>query len=159
MTQFTHLDEKGKAKMVDVTEKKPTRRVARARGCVIMKNKTLHRIMEEGGIEKGDVLNTARIAGIQAAKLTSQLIPLCHPLSLTHVEINFTPDPCLPGILIDAEVKLVGVTGAEMEALTAVSVSALTIYDMCKAIDKDMVISEIKLMEKTGGKSGTYKRK
>lgn len=159
MEKFTHLDEKGRAKMVDVTEKKPTRRIARARGCIIMKNTTLRKITEEGGIEKGDVLNTARIAGIQSAKMTSQLIPLCHPLNLTNVEINFTPDPCLPGILIDAEVKLVGVTGAEMEALTAVSISALTIYDMCKAIDKDMVISEIKLMEKIGGKSGTYKRK
>lgn len=159
MEKFTHLDEKGKAKMVDVTRKKPTRRVARARGCVIMKNETLQRILERGGIEKGEVLNTARIAGIQAAKFTSHLIPLCHPLNLTNVEINFTSDPCLPGILIDAEVKLVGVTGAEMEALTAVSISALTIYDMCKAVDKDMVISEIKLMEKRGGKSGTYKRK
>lgn len=158
MKKFTHLDAAGKARMVDVTSKKPTRREARVNGVVHMKRSTLDAIIK-GGVEKGDVLGVARIAAIGAAKLTSTLIPLCHPLNLTDVEVKFTPDPDMPGIVIDVIVKLVGVTGAEMEAMTAAAVAGLTIYDMCKAIDREMIIGDIRLMRKSGGKSGTYKRR
>ena len=158
MRKFTHLDEKGRAKMVDVTDKRPTKRFAKARGKVKMRPETLSMILS-GSIEKGDVLGVARVAGIMAAKEVPRLVPLCHPLNLTDIEISFSPDKADTGVVIDATTKLVGVTGAEMEALTAVAVTALTIYDMCKAVDKEMIISDIHLISKKGGKSGSYKRK
>ena len=157
MEKFTHFDEEGKSRMVDVTDKIPTVRVAKASGRVIMKPSTLKRILDKE-ITKGNVFEVARIAGIMAAKKTGGLIPLCHPLGLTAVEIDFTPDAEKGEVVVDAMAKLTGLTGVEMEALTAVSVSCLTIYDMCKAVDKAMVISDVRLMEKTGGKSGTYRR-
>jgi cyclic pyranopterin phosphate synthase len=155
MSQFTHLDEQGRAQMVDVTEKSVTSRIAKASGKVLMKPDTLSMIVE-GRHKKGDVLAVARIAGIQAAKKTSDLIPLCHPLMLTKVKVEFTALAEGNGILIESECRLSGQTGVEMEALTAVSVAALTLYDMCKAVDKGMVITEIELMEKRGGKSGDW---
>jgi cyclic pyranopterin phosphate synthase len=157
MARFTHLDKKGRARMVDVSGKKPTLREARARGTVRMKRSTLDRIIE-GDIEKGDVLGVARIAAIQAVKLTPTLIPLCHPLNIGDVEVSFKPELRPPGIIVDVTVRLVGVTGAEMEAMTAVAVAGLTIYDMCKAVDREMTIGEIKLMKKSGGKSGIFRR-
>ena len=158
MTKFTHLDDKGRARMVDVSSKKATLREAYARGQVRMNPETLEAIIE-GGLEKGDVLGVARIAAIQAAKLTPTLIPLCHPLNLANVKVDFKPDKKLPGIIIEVKVKLSGTTGVEMEAMTAAAVAGLTIYDMCKAIDREMTIGEIKLIKKSGGKSGTFKRK
>ncbi len=157
MTEFTHLDEKGRARMVDVTEKDITLRQATARGAVIMRPATFRQILA-GGIEKGDVLGVARIAGIMGAKQTAELIPMCHPLNITNVEINFQPIEADHCIEIEAQVRLQGKTGVEMEALTAVAVAALTIYDMCKAIDREMVISDIRLIEKQGGKSGHFVR-
>lgn len=154
---FTHLDEAGKAKMVDITDKSDTHRTAVAEGKVYMKESTLDMI-EANEISKGDVLALARIAGIMSAKRTAELIPLCHTILLTKVSIDFTSfRDDKAGILITAEVTSTGKTGVEMEALTAVSVSALTIYDMCKAVDRGMIISEIRLLEKQGGKSGTWK--
>ena len=144
--------------MVDVTEKDKTVRVAKACGIVKMKIDTLRQI-EEGSLAKGNVLTTAKIAGILAAKKTGDLIPLCHPLSLTGVDVDFEPDRKSAKVLITAEVRTVGPTGVEMEALTAVAAAALTIYDMCKAVDKEMVIGDIMLLEKRGGKSGTFIRK
>ena len=143
--------------MVDVTDKQPTARAAVAGGVVIMKPETLKLI---GGqkVKKGNVLETARIAGIMAAKKTSELIPMCHPLSLTHVQVDFVPDETNHRIDIEASVRTIDQTGVEMEALTAVSAAALTIYDMCKSYDREMTISRIRLLEKSGGKSGTYKR-
>lgn len=158
MDTLTHINEEGRAKMVDVSEKEDTRRVAVARGEVRMKAETLQRIAA-GGIAKGDVLAVAQVAGILAAKGTSSLIPMCHPLFLTSVDISFELDHMENIVNIMATVSTTGKTGVEMEALTAVSVAALTVYDMCKAIDKDMVIGNIRLMEKTGGKSGHYLRK
>jgi cyclic pyranopterin phosphate synthase len=155
MSQFTHLDEHGHAQMVDVTEKSVTSRVAKASGKVLMNPETLTMIVE-GRHKKGDVLAVARIAGIQAAKKTSDLIPLCHPLMLTKVKVELNALPEGDGVLIESECRLSGQTGVEMEALTAVSVAALTLYDMCKAVDKGMVISEIGLLEKRGGKSGDW---
>lgn len=157
MTHFTHLNEKGEAQMVDVTEKVSSFRVAIASGYVSMQAETLDLIVN-GEHKKGDVLAAARIAGIQAAKKTADLIPLCHPLLLTSIKVELIPqqDPCQ--LNIQAICKLTGQTGVEMEALTAVSVAALTIYDMCKAMDKGMVISSIQLEEKRGGKSGTWLR-
>jgi cyclic pyranopterin phosphate synthase len=155
MSQFTHLDEQGRAQMVDVTEKSVTSRIAKASGKVLMKPDTLSMIVE-GRHKKGDVLAVARIAGIQAAKKTSDLIPLCHPLMLTKVKVELTALAEGNGILIESECRLSGQTGVEMEALTAVSVAALTLYDMCKAVDKGMVITDIELMEKRGGKSGDW---
>jgi len=155
MKAFTHLDEKGRARMVDVTEKDDTLRQATARGTVRMNPEAFQRIMT-GGIEKGDVLGVARIAGIMGAKRTAELIPMCHPLNITNVEINFKPIEDQHRIEIEAQVKLQGKTGAEMEALTAVAIAALTIYDMCKAVDREMVISDIQLVEKRGGKSGHF---
>ena len=143
--------------MVDVTDKQPTVRVALAGGSVIMKPETLNLIGDQK-VKKGNVLETARIAGIMAAKKTSGLIPMCHPLSLTHVQIDFKPDETNHCIAIEASVRTIDQTGVEMEALTAVSVAALTIYDMCKSYDREMTISSIRLLEKSGGKSGTYKR-
>ncbi|TQV84459.1 cyclic pyranopterin monophosphate synthase MoaC [Aliikangiella coralliicola] len=157
MTHFTHLNEKGEAQMVDVTEKGHSSRVAIASGYVEMQPETL-RMITHGEHKKGDVLAVARIAGIQAAKKTSELIPLCHPLMLTSVNVELEADGQNNAIRISATCKLSGQTGVEMEALTAVSVAALTIYDMCKAVDKNMVISAIQLEQKTGGKSGDWRR-
>lgn len=153
---LTHFDEAGRARMVDVTEKAESMRVATARGKVEMQPETLERI-RQGQIAKGDVLAVAQVAGIMAAKQTSNLIPMCHPLAITGAKLKFEIIP--PNTIeIEGIVKVTGKTGVEMEALTAVSVAALTIYDMCKAIDKTMVIGEIRLMEKTGGKSGHFVR-
>jgi cyclic pyranopterin phosphate synthase len=157
MKSFTHLDEKGRARMVDVTEKEITLRQATARGAIVMQPATLQRIIA-GGIEKGDVLGVARIAGIMGAKQTAELIPMCHPLNITNVAIDFKPIEEQHCIEIEARVRLQGRTGVEMEALTAVAVAALTIYDMCKAVDREMVISDIRLVEKQGGKSGHFVR-
>ena len=152
---FTHLDPLGRARMVDVTPKEPTHRRAIARGRVTMTTETASAVAR-GAISKGDVLSVARVAGIQAAKRTSDLIPLCHPLLIGAVTVNFEIGES--HIDIEASVETVGRTGVEMEALTACSVAALTIYDMCKSLDKSMVIDSIALWEKTGGKSGTYHR-
>lgn len=157
MKKLTHLDTHGNAQMVDVGAKAVSQRVARASGQVRMAPATLQ-LIAAGGHKKGDVLAVARIAGIQAAKSCSQLIPLCHPLMLTSVEIDLQLDQARQLVLITAQCKVQGQTGVEMEALTAVSVAALTIYDMCKAVDKDMVIEAICLQEKAGGKSGHYQR-
>jgi len=158
MKKLTHLDEEGKAKMVDVTEKALTRREAVARGSVYMKPATL-RLIKDKKVPKGDVFSVARVAGIMAAKKTGELIPMCHPLNITSVEIEFNLDSKRKKVDIESHIKIVGRTGVEMEALSAVTAAALTIYDMCKAVDKEMVISEIMLMEKRGGRSGVYKRK
>jgi cyclic pyranopterin phosphate synthase len=157
MSKFTHIDDKGRVRMVDVTDKQPTVRMAVAGGVVIMKPETL-KLIGDQKVKKGNVLETARIAGIMAAKKTSELIPMCHPLSLTHVQIDFEPDETTNCIRIEASVRTIDQTGVEMEALTAVSTGALTIYDMCKSYDREMTISSIRLLEKSGGKSGTYKR-
>ncbi len=158
MIKLTHIGPSGRGRMVDVSEKKDTKRVAVARGKVLLNRETLL-LIKEGGIGKGDVLGVAQTAGIMAAKQTGQLIPMCHPLFLTGVDIDFTISEEEGAVGIEARVSTLGKTGVEMEALTAVSVAALTIYDMCKAVDKDMVIAEIYLQEKTGGKSGHYRRK
>lgn len=157
MKAFTHLDEKGNARMVDVTEKISTHRVAVACGSVLMKRETVRLIMDREA-PKGDVLGVARVAGIMAAKKTAELIPMCHPLSITSVRIDFEVAEEASKIYIESKVKVTGQTGVEMEALTAVSVAALTIYDMCKSVDKGMTVSDIMLLEKSGGKSGLYKR-
>jgi cyclic pyranopterin phosphate synthase len=156
-SSLTHLDTEGNARMVDVGDKATTQRVARAQARVFMASDTLA-LIAEGGHKKGDVLSIARIAGIQAAKQCSQLIPLCHPLMLSSVAVDLTLNREAGSVNIIATCKLSGQTGVEMEALTAASVSALTIYDMCKAVDKDMVISEICLLEKSGGRRGHYQR-
>ena len=158
MPQFTHLDEKGKARMVDVSEKRTTRREAVARGKVLMKPETA-RAIEKQSLAKGDVLAVAKIAGVMAAKRTSDLIPLCHPLELTAVDVGFRTDARRGEVAIEATVRTLGRTGVEMEALTAVSAAALTIYDMCKAVDRAMTLSDIQLVLKRGGKSGTFRRK
>jgi len=155
--KLTHFDDEGKARMVDVSEKGATARVAVASGSISMKVDTL-RLIKQGKIEKGDVLGVARVAGIMAAKKTSELIPMCHPLSITSVAIDFAIDDKKNRVVIKSTVKVTGQTGVEMEALTATSVAALTIYDMCKAVDKQMIIGEIMLLEKSGGKSGTFRR-
>lgn len=155
--KLTHVNAKGEAHMVDVGEKQETDRIAIAHGSIKMARHTLEAI-ENGNAPKGDVLATARIAGIMGAKKTSELIPLCHPLMLTKIAVDITADHDLPGYQITATVGLNGKTGVEMEALTAVSITCLTIYDMAKALDKSMVISNICLLEKRGGKSGTWKR-
>jgi cyclic pyranopterin phosphate synthase len=153
---LTHLGPSGEAHMVDVSDKAATERVAVAEGRVVMSKATLDLVMS-GNAKKGDVLGTARIAGIMAAKRTHELIPLCHPLSLSQVSVDLTPDPALPGIAVRASVKVTGPTGVEMEALTAVSVACLTIYDMVKAAERGMRIEGVHLVEKTGGKSGPYR--
>jgi cyclic pyranopterin phosphate synthase len=150
---LTHLDADGRVRMVDVGDKAPTAREAAARGTVRM-SATARRLVQSGATKKGDALQAARLAGIMGAKRTSDLIPLCHPLSLTHVSVDITP--VRGGFAIEARAKTTGQTGVEMEALTAVAVAALTLYDMVKAVDKAMVIGEICLIEKRGGKSGTY---
>ena len=152
---LTHIDSKGEARMVDVSEKPTTERVAVAEGRVVMSKATLELIVS-GNARKGDVLGTARIAGIMAAKRTSELIPLCHPLALSKVELDITADAKLPGCTVRATVKVTGPTGVEMEALTAVSVACLTIYDMVKAVERGVRIEGIHLVEKKGGKSGHY---
>jgi len=155
MKEFTHLDKEGRAHMVDVTGKPVSLREARASGSVTMRPETFQRIMA-GAMEKGDVLGVARVAGIMGAKRTPDLIPLCHPLNITSVELTFLPVEQEYKIAIESRVRLHGKTGVEMEALVAVASAALTIYDMCKAVDRDMVISEIHLVEKQGGKSGHF---
>ena len=157
MSKLTHLDESGAANMVDVGDKAETVRIATASGCVTMQKQTLELILS-GNAAKGDVIGTARLAGIMAAKKTSDLIPLCHPLMLSKVSVEIEPDETLPGLRVSATVKLTGKTGVEMEALTAVSVACLTIYDMAKAADKGMIISNIAVDSKTGGKSGDWQR-
>ncbi|MBN8959968.1 MAG: cyclic pyranopterin monophosphate synthase MoaC [Rhizobiales bacterium] len=153
---LTHIDSKGEARMVDVSAKPATERIAVAEGSVVMSKATLDLIVK-GDAAKGDVLGTARIAGIMAAKRTSELIPLCHPLALSKVTLDITPDATLPGCRIEATVKVTGPTGVEMEALTAVSVAALTVYDMIKAVERGVRIEGIRLVEKRGGKSGHYR--
>ncbi|MDR2870916.1 MAG: cyclic pyranopterin monophosphate synthase MoaC [Deferribacteraceae bacterium] len=157
MDELTHFDEEGKSRMVDVTDKAPTSRTAWATGTVTMEKATLTKILDKE-ITKGNVFEVARLAGIMAAKRTPELIPLCHPLLLTSVELDFTPNIDTGVVTIDGRVRVSGQTGVEMEALTAVSAACLTVYDMCKAIDKRMVLGDIKLMEKTGGKSGKFVR-
>jgi len=151
--KLSHLDERGRARMVDVGSKPDTERVAVAKGEIIMRPETLA-LIQEGGIPKGDVLAVAQVAGVMAAKRVAELIPMCHPLLLTHVQVDFAPDEERNLIEIAATVKTTGKTGVEMEALTAVSVAALTIYDMCKAVDRAMRITNIRLVRKSGGKSG-----
>ncbi|EFI50159.1 cyclic pyranopterin monophosphate synthase MoaC [Afipia sp. 1NLS2] len=153
---LTHIDAKGEAHMVDVSAKDATERVAMAEGFVVMSATTL-KLIVDGNAKKGDVLGTARVAGIMAAKRTSDLIPLCHPLALSKVTLDITTDDKLPGCRVEASVKVTGPTGVEMEALTAVSVACLTIYDMIKAVERGVHIEGIRLLEKSGGKSGHYK--
>jgi cyclic pyranopterin phosphate synthase len=157
MKKLSHVNNEGQVQMVDVTAKAETTRKAKARGITKMDSKTLD-LIEKGKIAKGNVLTTAKIAGIMAAKKTGELIPLCHPLELTSIDVNLSIDPKKSQIVIEALVQTTGKTGVEMEALTAVSVAALTIYDMCKAINKKIVIGDIMLLEKSGGKSGTFIR-
>ena len=152
---LTHFNADGQAHMVDVGEKAETRRQARAAGSILMQPETLA-LIRSGSAKKGDVLGIARIAGIMAAKKTSELIPLCHPLALTHVALEFTSDVANASIRCLATVETVGPTGVEMEALTAVQVALLTIYDMCKAVDRSMTMTDIQLLEKRGGKSGSF---
>lgn len=157
MDSFTHIDDEGRVRMVDVTDKPDTLRTARARGVVTMQRDTFEKIKNQQ-VKKGNVLETARIAGVMAAKRTADLIPMCHPLIISHIAVDFFPDEAASAIVIEATVRLTGQTGVEMEALTAVSVSALTIYDMCKSYDRAMTITQIELREKSGGKSGTFKK-
>ncbi|MBW2650401.1 MAG: cyclic pyranopterin monophosphate synthase MoaC [Deltaproteobacteria bacterium] len=156
--EFTHLDENNRPKMVDVTAKGPTLREAVASGMVLMRSDTV-RAVESGGVSKGNVYTTAKIAGIMAAKKTSDIIPMCHPLELTGIDIDFSSDIEKGEITINARVRTFSRTGVEMEAMTAVSVAALTIYDMCKSADRAIVLSDIKLLKKSGGKSGAFVRK
>ena len=158
MRKLSHLDEQGRAKMVDVSNKDITSRIAVARGTIQMRPETLALILEEK-IEKGDVFSVARVAGIMAAKKTSELIPMCHPLNITSVEIDLIPQKNPPRVEIEAVVRVDGKTGVEMEAMTAVSVAGLTIYDMCKAVDREMSVGSIRLVRKSGGKSGKFIRK
>jgi cyclic pyranopterin monophosphate synthase len=157
MADFTHFDEKGRALMVDVSDKEITTREAIARGEIRLRPETLEMILE-GSAKKGDVLGVARLAGIMAVKKTPDLIPLAHPLPVSSVQIHFFPKDSPPSIEVEARVKVTAKTGIEMEALTAVALTCLTIYDMCKAVDRGMVISNIRLMEKSGGRSGHFKR-
>ena len=155
MAGFTHFDAEGKAVMVDVSDKPDSERVAVAKGEIVMAPATLALILE-GGVKKGDVLSVARLAGIMGAKRTPDLIPLCHPLGLSSIKVELSPDPARNAVEITATCKVIGKTGVEMEALTAVSVAALTVYDMCKAVDRGMRIGEIRLAHKSGGQSGVY---
>ena len=157
MTGLTHLDESGRARMVDVSDKDITRREATARAVVSMRPETA-RLIESGGVAKGDVLAVAPVAGVMAAKRTPDLIPLCHPLPITGVDMNFDLDMDAARLEIRATVRVTGKTGVEIEALTAASVAALTVYDMCKAVDRGMSISKIELLHKAGGKSGEFRR-
>ena len=158
MSDFTHLDKDGHVRMVDVTEKQLSNRTARAQGVIHMKKSTYDKIQKKA-LKKGNVLETARIAGIMATKKTDSLIPMCHPLNITHAGIDFYPNEMNHEIKIVCEVRLTGKTGVEMEALTGVTIAGLTIYDMCKSEDKEMVLTDIFLLEKAGGKSGNFRRK
>ncbi|MDY0883046.1 cyclic pyranopterin monophosphate synthase MoaC [Dongia soli] len=155
MSGFTHFDAEGKARMVDVSDKAETERSATAKGRILMQPETVA-LIRAGGVKKGDVLSVARLAGIMGAKRTPDLIPLCHPLALSSVKVDLTLDEGNNAVEITATCKLVGRTGVEMEALTAVSIAALTVYDMCKAADRGMTITDIRLTHKSGGKSGTF---
>jgi cyclic pyranopterin monophosphate synthase len=157
MAELTHIDDQGRVRMVDVSEKAVTDRRARAQAVVAMARETFDMIRDQR-VKKGNVLETARIAGVMAAKRTSDLIPMCHPLKLTHAQVEFFPDADTHSIRIEATARILDQTGVEMEALTAASVAALTIYDMCKAYDRGMIISDVCLLEKSGGKSGHWKR-
>ena len=157
MSELSHFDEAGRAHMVDVSAKADTTREATARGRILMRPETLA-LVERGAMEKGDVLAVAQVGGVMAAKQTGSLIPMCHPLPITGVDLRFNFDHQASAIEIEATARIVGKTGVEMEALTAVSVAALTIYDMCKAVDRAMVIGDIRLMRKAGGKSGEFVR-
>lgn len=157
MSKLTHFNQQGEAHMVDVGDKSITHRTAKAEGLIRMQPETLALIMD-GEHKKGDVLGTARIAGIMAAKKTSELIPLCHPLALTHIDIQLNPEKDNNAIYCMVTAETVGQTGVEMEALTAVQITLLTIYDMCKAVDRGMCIESVQLLEKSGGKSGTWKK-
>ena len=156
MAEFTHIGEDGEARMVDISEKKITDRTATATGSVFMANETLSLIIE-GSLKKGDVISTARLAGIMAGKRTADLIPLCHPLSLSKIDVELTCNPERNSVDIIATCRVTGRTGVEMEALTAVSIAALTVYDMCKAIDRGIRLSNIQLTHKAGGKSGEFR--
>jgi cyclic pyranopterin phosphate synthase len=158
MSELTHFDREGRALMVDVSAKEETARVAVAGGSVSMRKSTLDLIMA-GSVKKGDVLSVARLAGIMGAKRTADLIPLCHPVGLSAVTVDLTCDPTRNAVDITATCKVAGRTGVEMEALTAVAIAALTVYDMCKAVDRGMTIGDIRLLKKSGGKSGTYEEK
>jgi len=155
--ELTHIDAQGRVRMVDVSDKAATARKAIAQACIKMQPDTLAMILNQE-MKKGNVLETARIAGVMAAKKTHDLIPMCHPLKLTHVQVDFFPDQTQSFIRIEAMVRVKDQTGVEMEALTAASVAALTIYDMCKAVDRGMTITDLYLLEKSGGKSGTFRR-
>ncbi len=157
MTDLSHIDGRGRARMVDVGAKDETERVAKAEARVRMAAETLA-VIEDQEVPKGDVVAAARLAGIMAAKRTHELIPLCHPLALTAVSVEFEPERDLPGLHVVAEARLRGRTGVEMEALVAASVAALTVYDMCKAIDRGMEVTGVRLLEKSGGRSGTWRR-
>jgi len=157
MNGMSHVDAGGDARMVDVTGKEVTNRVARASGCIRMKPETLACI-RSNELSKGDVISVAKVAGVLAAKRTAELIPLCHPLPLTDIQVQLTPVESLPGLQCEATARTVGRTGVEMEAITAVAVSLITVYDMAKSIDKDMSITDICLLEKSGGRSGTWRR-
>jgi cyclic pyranopterin phosphate synthase len=157
MPTFSHLDEKGRVRMVDVSEKPATAREAVAQGVITMEPQTFDLIRNQE-VKKGNVLETARIAGVMATKRTAELIPMCHPLSISHAQVDFFPQPETHSMRIEATVRVIGQTGVEMEALTAVSVAALTIYDMCKSYDRAMTISDVYLLKKSGGKSGTFVR-
>ncbi|MEE9544999.1 MAG: cyclic pyranopterin monophosphate synthase MoaC [Rhodospirillales bacterium] len=158
MAELTHFDAKGNARMVDVSDKESSERTATAKGSVLMRPATLAKITA-GGVKKGDVLSVARLAGIMGAKRTPDLIPLCHPLNLNSVNVDLTCDPERNAVDITATCRLKGRTGVEMEALTAVAVAALTVYDMCKAVDRGMRLTDIRLVRKAGGKSGTFEAK
>jgi len=158
MAKLSHLDDQGRARMVDVSDKEITSREATARGTIRMRPETLELILKNK-VEKGDVFSVARVAGIMAAKKTPDLVPMCHPLAITSVKIDLSPAKNPARVEIEATVRVSGKTGVEMEAMTAVSVAALTIYDMCKAVDREMSIGEIRLVKKSGGKSGTFIRK
>jgi cyclic pyranopterin phosphate synthase len=157
MSKLTHFNEEGAVHMVDIGDKSVTHRIAIASGSICMENETLA-LIKDGGHKKGDVLGIARTAGIMGAKKTSELVPLCHPISLTHINIDLTIDEESSSVNCECRAETDGKTGVEMEALTAVQITLLTIYDMCKAVDRGMVISDIKLLEKSGGKSGVWKR-
>jgi cyclic pyranopterin phosphate synthase len=157
MAKLSHLDEQGRARMVDVSEKEITTRIAVARGSIHMRPETLA-LIRQGKVAKGDVFSVARVAGIMAAKKTSELIPMCHPLNITSVKIDLRPEDNPSRVEVEATVRVDGKTGVEMEAMTAVSVAALTIYDMCKAVDREMSVTEVRLFRKSGGKSGTFVR-
>ncbi len=157
MSKLTHVDARGRARMVDIGDKQSSERRAVAEATVLMTAETLAVILDEA-VPKGDVIAAARLAGIMAAKRTHELIPLCHPLALSFVGVEITADEALPGLRVRSDVRLTGRTGAEMEALTAAAIACLTVYDMCKAIDRGMEIGPVRLLEKSGGKSGKWKR-